>query len=54
MIKETLINIAQEKNIPYQLEVLEFGGTDSGAIHTIKVVLPLEEYQFQLDMYTPQ
>jgi len=36
MIKETLINIAQEKNIPYQLEVLEFGGTDSGAIHTIK------------------
>ncbi|WP_353892115.1 M42 family metallopeptidase [Proteinivorax hydrogeniformans] len=33
MIKDMMIKKAQDNNIPYQLEVLEFGGTDSGAIH---------------------
>nr|WP_207648388.1 M42 family metallopeptidase [Anaerobranca gottschalkii] len=33
MVKDMLIQKAKELSIPYQLEVLEFGGTDSGAIH---------------------
>ena len=28
-----MIDTAKENNIPYQTEVLEFGGTDAGAIH---------------------
>lgn len=32
-VKNLMINTAKEKNIDYQIEVLEFGGTDSGAIH---------------------
>ena len=31
-----MIDIAKENKIPYQMEVLEFGGTDSGAIHLTK------------------
>lgn len=33
MVKDLLVKNAKDLNIPYQLEVLEFGGTDSGAIH---------------------
>ncbi|PAB60199.1 M42 family metallopeptidase [Anaeromicrobium sediminis] len=33
VMKNLLINTAKENNIPYQLEVLTFGGTDVGAIH---------------------
>lgn len=32
-VKNLMIETAKEKNIDYQIEVLEFGGTDSGAIH---------------------
>lgn len=32
--KELLIGTAKENNIPYQLEILECGGTDAGTIHT--------------------
>ncbi|NLX61334.1 MAG: M42 family metallopeptidase [Tissierellia bacterium] len=32
-LRNVMINIAKENNIPYQLEVLEYGGTDSGAVH---------------------
>lgn len=32
-VKELLINIAKQNNIPYQLEILECGGTDAGTIH---------------------
>jgi endoglucanase len=39
-VRNTLIDIAREENIPYQLEVLEFGGTDSGAIHVTKTGVP--------------
>lgn len=39
-IRETLVNLAKTNNIPYQMEVLEFGGTDSGAIHTSKSGVP--------------
>lgn len=40
MIKEYMIRVAEENKIPYQLEVLEFGGTDSGAIHLTKSGVP--------------
>ena len=39
-LREIMVNIAEEKQIPYQLEVLEFGGTDSGAIHLTKEGIP--------------
>ena len=39
-VKELLVNIAEEKQIPYQMEVLEFGGTDAGAIHLTKAGIP--------------
>lgn len=39
-IREILVNIAKENEIPYQMEVLEFGGTDSGAIHINKEGVP--------------
>lgn len=32
-VKDKLVDLAIEHNIAYQMEVLEFGGTDSGAIH---------------------
>lgn len=40
LVKDTLKSIAKDKNIPYQLEVLEFGGTDTGAIHISKTGVP--------------
>lgn len=39
-IKEMLIETAEKNNIPYQLEVLEMGGTDTGAIHLTKDGVP--------------
>ncbi len=39
-IRETLVSLAKENNIPYQMEVLEYGGTDSGAIHVNKSGVP--------------
>ena len=35
-LRQLMIDISKENNIPYQMEVLEFGGTDSGAIHLTK------------------
>ena len=35
-LKNLMVEVAKENNIPYQMEVLEFGGTDSGAIHLTK------------------
>ena len=35
-----MIDIAEENDIPYQMEVLEFGGTDSGSIHLTKEGVP--------------
>lgn len=40
LIRDTLVRLAKENNIPYQMEVLEFGGTDSGAIHKSKEGVP--------------
>jgi endoglucanase len=39
-IKELLTNSAKENNIKYQYEILEFGGTDAGAIHTTMAGVP--------------
>ena len=39
-IRELLVKLAKENKIPYQMEVLEFGGTDSGAIHVNKEGVP--------------
>lgn len=35
-LRELMVAVAEENNIPYQLEILEFGGTDAGAIHLTK------------------
>lgn len=39
-IKNTLVDLANNNGINYQMEVLEFGGTDSGAIHLTKDGVP--------------
>lgn len=39
-VKNTLVELAQRNNIKYQMEVLEFGGTDSGAIHLTREGVP--------------
>jgi putative aminopeptidase FrvX len=39
-VRDALIAAAKRKNIPYQLEVLEMGGTDSGAIHITRSGIP--------------
>ncbi|MBP1925391.1 endoglucanase [Sedimentibacter acidaminivorans] len=39
-VKELLTNLSIENNIKYQYEVLEFGGTDSGAIHMTRTGVP--------------
>lgn len=39
-IKDALISAAERKKVPYQLEVLELGGTDSGAIHLSRSGVP--------------
>jgi endoglucanase len=40
IIKDLLTNLSIENNIKYQYEVLEFGGTDSGAIHMTRSGVP--------------
>ena len=39
-IRRFMADVAEKKNIPYQLEVLEAGGTDSGAIHLSRSGVP--------------
>ncbi|NLY43866.1 MAG: M42 family metallopeptidase [Clostridiaceae bacterium] len=39
-VRNIMIETAREAGIPYQLEVLEYGGTDSGAIHLTKGGIP--------------
>jgi len=39
-VKNYMIQQAEKNNIPYQMEVLEFGGTDSGAIHLSREGVP--------------
>ncbi len=39
-VKDLLVKLAEENDIPYQLEVLEAGGTDAGAIHLTKAGVP--------------
>jgi endoglucanase len=39
-VKDLLTNLAEENNIKYQYEVLEFGGTDAGPIHTSREGVP--------------
>lgn len=40
LIKNTLVKLAKDNEIPYQMEVLEFGGTDAGAIHVNREGVP--------------
>jgi putative aminopeptidase FrvX len=40
LMKKLMIDTAKDNQIPYQLEVLEFGGTDSGAIHLARGGVP--------------
>lgn len=39
-VRELMVDVAKENNIKYQMEVLEFGGTDSGAIHLTREGIP--------------
>jgi endoglucanase len=39
-VKDLLVQLAEENSIPYQMEVLERGGTDAGAIHLTKAGVP--------------
>ncbi|MEC9488752.1 MAG: M42 family metallopeptidase [Halanaerobium sp.] len=39
-IKEGLIDTARQEEIPFQLEVLVYGGTDAGSIHTVREGVP--------------
>lgn len=39
-VKKLLLDTAQENLIPYQLEVLEYGGTDAGYIHVTRKGVP--------------
>lgn len=39
-VKDFMIETAKENEIPYQLEILEHGGTDSGAIHLTREGVP--------------
>lgn len=39
-IKRWMATVAEERNIPFQWEVLEYGGTDSGAIHLSRGGVP--------------
>ena len=40
LIKDTLLDLSKENNIKSQPEILEFAGTDSGAIHTSREGVP--------------
>ena len=39
-VKDLLTELAEKNDIPYQFEVLPFGGTDAGAIHLTKAGIP--------------
>lgn len=39
-VKKLMIEVAEENNIEHQMEVLEYGGTDSGAIHLTREGVP--------------
>ena len=39
-VKELLSTLAEQNGIPYQFEVLPFGGTDAGAIQLTKAGIP--------------
>lgn len=39
-VKNLLVELAEEHKIPYQMEVLDAGGTDVGAIHLTKTGVP--------------
>lgn len=39
-VRDYMVKIAKANDIPFQMEVLEFGGTDSGAIHLTKTGIP--------------
>lgn len=39
-VKKLMADVAEKNYIPYQYEVLEFGGTDSGAIHLTRSGVP--------------
>lgn len=39
-LRNDMIKLAEEREIPYQLEVLERGGTDAGAIHVTREGVP--------------
>lgn len=39
-VKNLLVELAEEHKIPYQMEVLDAGGTDAGAIHLTKTGVP--------------
>lgn len=40
LVRDNLKKLAKENDVKFQMEVLEFGGTDSGAIHTTKEGVP--------------
>ena len=40
LVRREMIEIAEREKIPYQLEVLEYGGTDAGAIHLSRGGVP--------------
>lgn len=40
LVVEKMVNAAEKRKIPYQLEVLEKGGTDAGAIHLSREGIP--------------
>lgn len=40
VVKDLLTELAEENKIKYQYEILEFGGTDAGPIHTSKEGVP--------------
>ncbi len=40
LVRERLIEIAEANGIPYQLEILERGGTDAGSIHLTREGIP--------------
>lgn len=39
-VKNLMTEVAKENNIPYQYEILDMGGTDSGAIHLTRSGVP--------------
>ncbi|ADL12806.1 M42 family metallopeptidase [Acetohalobium arabaticum] len=39
-VKDLMVSTAEEQEISYQLEVLEFGGTDAGSIHLTRKGVP--------------